>query len=333
MLWYLRFSRLFGCLFITMLNGKTISTAAVAWKSPYIIYAILWFCIAIVRRVISMLSMVTKPRGSSRDFNHYVMIAFRAFLLPKVFVSYTCVGLGSAKLLDFLQGAAAFEKATLFTLTGQKKSHISRTLFNFVLRTTLRICLVVTLFVAWLRAQRRAPALTYLPVGLEAMNFCGDVAFFFYDFIVYAIITRCSEVLVSYIGYEVKRLQSCHLTETSLALSEQFNSVSTVATVRINVCKINALRACLDDLCGPAMVSSTAALLGNCCIYMYRFIVLRMTQAEIWLSMSYVTYSALCMVDITLISEDLQREGNRYSAIKIWLPPKGQPVQELELKN
>ncbi|KAH7938741.1 hypothetical protein HPB52_000160 [Rhipicephalus sanguineus] len=115
-LWYLRLSRLFGCLFISNLSGKTLSNAVATWKTPYVIYAALWLWIAFVHRGIHMLSI------TSLGFSDYVTLAFRVFLLLKVLVNYASFCLGSAKLLDFLQSATAFEKTTSFTPTARKKS-------------------------------------------------------------------------------------------------------------------------------------------------------------------------------------------------------------------
>ncbi|KAH6924003.1 hypothetical protein HPB50_010230 [Hyalomma asiaticum] len=304
----LRLSRLFGCLFISNLSGKTLSNAYVTWKSLYTMYAAVWLWIGFVRRAIYMLSISARSIDASSNFSDYVTLAFRVLVLLKVLINYASLCLGSAKLLDFLQSATAFERATSYVPEGMKKCDVSRALFNFTLRSALWVCFVSSFFAARTTTPGHVSLLKYLPFAGEAVVFCGEVAFFFYDILVYAIVARCSEVLVQYLKYEVAKLQICHSNETSFAVAEEHSPVSTVTKVRANICKIKALKNSLNGLCGPGIVVSTACLLTYSCVNMYRYFILNQSQVHLWLPLVYMAYCAFSLADMAFLSEDLGRE-------------------------
>ncbi|XP_037524527.1 uncharacterized protein LOC119401674 [Rhipicephalus sanguineus] len=199
---------------------------------------------------------------------------------------------------------------------------MSRMLFNVTLRATLWICFLCSFHAARLKTPGRLSLLKYLPGGREAVVFCGEVGFFFYDMLVYGVVTRCSEVLVQYLKREVARLEVCYLNERSSEAVGQSSPAWTVAIVRGNVCKIKALKASLNDLCGPSIVISTACLLMYSCVNMYRYFILNQSQVHLWLPLVYMTYCAFCLADMAFVSEDLGRE-----AIKLKDTAKGLAIE------
>ncbi|KAL1421657.1 hypothetical protein MTO96_023122 [Rhipicephalus appendiculatus] len=95
------------------------------------------------------------------------------------------------------------------------------------------------------------------------------------------------------------------------AATEQWNSVAMVATVRVNVCKIKALKTCLNDTCSPAIVTSTACLLIFMCVNLQRLFILKPSDLLFWLSVGYTAYSACCLLDMAFVSEDLAKEARK----------------------
>ncbi|KAH7939441.1 hypothetical protein HPB52_012696 [Rhipicephalus sanguineus] len=254
-----------------------------------------------------MLSIPTGTADPYHSFIENVGFLIRTLSLLKALVNYACLCLGSGNLLSFMKCATLFEKS-ISPVPIVVKRDWSRTLFNVALRTTMGVSLV-SVFVTSRMLSSANPNVTlkYLPVGREAVALCSDIAFFLYDSIVYATVTRCSEVLVQYLKFEVARLEAHQLGDMSAA-TEQWNSVAIVATVRVNVCKIKTMKTCLNDTCSPAIVTSTACLLIFMCVNLQRLFILKPDEVLFWLSVGYMAYCACCLIDMVFVSEDLEKE-------------------------
>ncbi|XP_037581677.2 uncharacterized protein LOC119464853 [Dermacentor silvarum] len=122
----------------------------------------------------------------------------------------------------------------------------------------------------------------------------------------YVSATCFCEVLVQYVKAQVTAFEECQATWASrMALRD---AAAKIEAVRVNVCKIRALKNAVNDVWGPAIVTSSACLVGMLCTTLYRSFYIRVVHEDAWLRFTYTVYSALCFVDMVLVSSDLGSE-------------------------
>ncbi|XP_037577266.2 uncharacterized protein LOC119459680 [Dermacentor silvarum] len=305
MFWCSRLSRFFGCLFISNLNGKTLKKATATWKSPYTLYAALWFSIFVGYQTIALVS-TSNSVDIHKTFPRYLRFVSYAVSVAKVCVNYVCFCLGSEGLLEFLRNATVFEKSTSFSPKVKTKLNLGRRLFNATVRTVLVASFIGAFCIAVTEGMRKLPsAPLHWRLGIGAVVLGSELAFFLYDSLVHVITTRCSEVMQRYLESELARLEANCTTDTHYA---QLSSVSKIAMVRVNVCKIKALKISLDKICGPAIVASSTSLLALLCLNVYRSFTLDVHELELWLPIVYTVYCCFCLVDMAFVSDDLAKQ-------------------------
>ncbi|KAH6923992.1 hypothetical protein HPB50_010219 [Hyalomma asiaticum] len=309
MRWLIRTARFFGCLFISNFSSQTLDKSVASWKSPYIVYAAMWLWILLAHRGRITLSVPPTTLEPYQDFIENVGFVIRVLALLKALVNCACFCFGSAGFLEFMKSATSFERSSSPVSTEGRTTDWSRVLFNLALRTIIWVSLALVFFTTRMISISHANStLKYLPAGREAVAFCSDVAFFTYDFLMYPAVIVCSEVLVLYLKRELARLEACRNSETMSSVTGQCDPVTVVDTVRVNVCKIKAMKTRLNDLCSPAIVTSSACLLISMCVNLQRLFLLKTNEALFWLSVGYMSYNACCLADMAFVSEDLGKE-------------------------
>ncbi|XP_065306312.2 gustatory receptor for sugar taste 64e-like [Dermacentor albipictus] len=307
-LWYSRLSRFFGCLFISNLSGKTLKKATATWKSPYTVYAAFWFSMFLGYQTIALVS-TSKSVDKDKTFPRYLRFVSYAISVAKVCVNYMCFCLGSKGLLEFLRNATLFERSTSFSPRVKRRLNFARRAFNVTVRTVLVASFIGAFGIAVTEGMRKLPsAPLHWRLGIGAVVLGSEVAFFMYESLVHVIMTRCSEVLQRYLESELARLEANCTTDTHYA---QLSSVSKIAMVRVNVCKIKALKRRLDKICGPAIVASSASLLALLCLNVYRSFTVDVHELELWLPIVYTVYCCLCLVDMAFVSDDLAKQTRK----------------------
>ncbi|KAL1469052.1 hypothetical protein MTO96_004785 [Rhipicephalus appendiculatus] len=307
LLWYSRLARFFGCLFVSNLSGKTLKNAVATWKSPYTAYAALWFSVFLGYQVVALTS-TSRSVDVHKTFPRYLRFVSYAVTVAKVCVNYVSFCLGSEGLLEFMRGATAFETSTSFSPAVKRRLDRGRRLFDAIVRAMLFTSFVGAFIIALADGMRKLPP-TSAPwravVGTVVL--CSEMAFFLYDSMLHVITTRCSEVLLRYLESESLRLEASCSNQMSVTHCAQLHSVSKIAAVRVNVCKIKALKANLDNICGPAIVASSSSLLALLCLNVYRSFTLDVTELELWLPIVYTLYCGLCLVEMAFVSDDLAK--------------------------
>ncbi|KAH6926664.1 hypothetical protein HPB50_021179 [Hyalomma asiaticum] len=308
LLWHNRLSRFFGCLFVSNLNGKTLKNAVATWKSPYTIYAALWFSIFLGYQVIALTS-ASRSVDVHKTFPRYLRFVSYAVSVTKVCVSYVSFCLGSEGLLEFMKSATVFEMSTSFSLPVKRRLDLGRRVFNVIVKAMLVASFIGAFIIAVTDGMRKIPAVS-MPwrVVIGVVVFCSEVAFFMYDSLLHVITTRCSGVLIQYLESELARLEANCLDQATATHYAQLNAVSKIAMVRVNVCRVKALKGNLDNICGTAIVASSSCLLALLCLNVYRSFTLDVRELELWLPIVYTMYCGLCLVDMAFVSDDLSKQ-------------------------
>ncbi|KAL1469817.1 hypothetical protein MTO96_024799 [Rhipicephalus appendiculatus] len=311
LLWYNRLTRFFGCFFVSNLSGKTLKNAVATWKSPYTVYASLWFSIFLGYQVIALTS-TSRSVDIHKTFPRYLRFVSYAVTVAKVCVNYVSFCLGSEGLLEFMRDATAFETSTTFSPTVKRRRDRGRRLFDAIVRAMLLTSFVGAFIIALTDGMRKLPlASAPLRAVVGTLVLCSEVAFFLYDSMLHVITTRCSEVLLQYLESELTTLEANCSNQMTLTHYAQLNSASKIAMVRANVCKIKALKASLDKICGPAIVASSSSLLALLCLNVYRSFTLDVTELELWLPIVYTLYCGLCLVEMAFVSDDLSKQARK----------------------
>ncbi|KAL3209379.1 hypothetical protein MRX96_038149 [Rhipicephalus microplus] len=309
LLWYSRLTRFCGCLFVSNLSIETLENAVATWKSPYTAYAALCFSVFLGYQVIALTS-ISRSVDVHKTFPRHLRFVSYAITVAKVCVNYVSFCLGSRGLLEFLKGATAFETSTSFSAVVKRRLDRGRRLFDAVVRAMLFASFVGAFFIALADGLKKLPP-TSAPWRAVVVTgaLCCAMAFFLYDSTVHVITTRCSEVLLRYLESESLRLEAnC---SNQVAHYAQLNSASEIAAVRVNVCKIKALKANLDKICGPAIAASSTSLLALLCLNVYRSFTMDVTESELWLPIVYTLYCGLCLVEMAFVSQDLQKQAKK----------------------
>ncbi|XP_075730715.1 uncharacterized protein LOC142774206 [Rhipicephalus microplus] len=291
------------------LSIETLENAVATWKSPYTAYAALCFSAFLGYQVVALTS-ISRSVDVHKTFPRHLRFVSYAITVAKVCVNYVSFCLGSQGLLEFLKGATAFETSTSFSAAVKRRLDRGRRLFDAVVRAMLFASFVGAFIIALADGLKKLPP-TSAPWRAVVVTgaLCCAMAFFLYDSTVHVITTRCSEVLLRYLESELLRLEAnC---SNQVAHCAQLNSASEIAAVRVNVCKIKALKAKLDKICGPAIAASSTSLLALLCLNVYRSFTMDVTESELWLPIVYTLYCGLCLVEMAFVSQDLAKQAKK----------------------
>ncbi|KAL3198051.1 hypothetical protein MRX96_044526 [Rhipicephalus microplus] len=200
--------------------------------------------------------------------------------------------------------------STFFSPVVKGRLDRRRRLFVAIYRTMLCMSFFGTFIMSVTSSMKNLlPASTPWRAVLVTALLGSKVAVFWYDFMLYVIATRCLEVLLRYLKLELTRLEASCSNNVTVTQYAQLNSASKVAAVRVNVCKIKALKAKLDKICGPAIVASSSSLLALVCLNLYRSLALDVPELELWLPIMYTLYSGLCFIEMAFVSDHLARQA------------------------
>ncbi|KAH8027354.1 hypothetical protein HPB51_004706 [Rhipicephalus microplus] len=307
-LWYFRLSRFLGCLFIGNLSVNTMKDAVTTWKSLYTLYAVVWFSTFLAYHVVELMNTSTSV-DLDKKFHRYLRFVSSSVVVAKACVNYVSFCLGSESLLEFMRSATAFEMSTFFSPVVKGRLDRRRRLFVAIYRTMLCMSFFGTFIMSVTSSIKNLlPESTPWRAVLVTALLGSKVAVFWYDFMLYVIATRCLDVLLRYLKLELTRLEASCSNNVTVTQYAQLNSASKVAAVRVNVCKIKALKAKLDKICGPAIVASSSSLLALVCLNLYRSLALDVPELELWLPIMYTLYSGLCFIEMAFVSDHLARQ-------------------------
>ncbi|KAH7940337.1 hypothetical protein HPB52_023051 [Rhipicephalus sanguineus] len=145
-IWYARLCRLFGCLYISNINDKTLKTCKASWKSIYTLYALACLAMLVIFEGYSILNKIGCNVGWNCGFGKFLGTISHSVCAFEVFWSIVCLAHGSTRILKFLRGAADFEvssgfmgpRSTVTLLFYESLTYVSSTCFCEVLLRYLK---------------------------------------------------------------------------------------------------------------------------------------------------------------------------------------------------
>ncbi|KAH7932859.1 hypothetical protein HPB49_003890 [Dermacentor silvarum] len=287
-IWYAKCCRILGCLYISNLNDETLKTNRATWKSPYTLYSAALLTMVAICEGSNIVHKSSCQGDLKCKFTDSIGVVVYALAGVQVLMNIVCLVRGSARILQLLRDAVAFERSSAFK-PDTRSAIQDRSWFKITLRLSVLLGLVASFSllgaVQHKNFQFESPTLAPRPQGPGRLQL-GDV----------------HTLRVNH----VTAFEECQATWASrMALRD---AAAKIEAVRVNVCKIRALKNAVNDVWGPAIVTSSACLVGMLCTTLYRSFYIRVVHEDAWLRFTYTVYSALCFVDMVLVSSDLGSE-------------------------
>ncbi|KAH7933944.1 hypothetical protein HPB49_019423 [Dermacentor silvarum] len=258
--------RLFGCFFVQGLTEDTNNHARVTWKTPYILYTMAW--------LLTIGFMESDYIGATfrnliGDFTSSVYALIELTTMANAVVNFVCMTIGSRRLLQFFQMCARYEKSAAFrapTASEARRRDWRMRLWRIgALQAAMMMYVAVLYFYYGPRGSR-----TDWNTVSKVASAAAICSYMFYDWLMYLTMRSTCEVLIWYL-----RDQRAVFEELSKYVSGQapasrgvraLSAPLTVESVRLNLTKIRELKACINDLWSPALVSTAVTvLLLKCC--------------------------------------------------------------------
>ncbi|XP_050048476.1 uncharacterized protein [Dermacentor andersoni] len=224
----------------------------------------------------------------------------------QVFINIVCLVRGSARILQLLRDSVAFERSSAFKPVTRSVIQ-DRSWFKVALRISVLVGLVATFsFLSIVQHKNLHSSRQHWHPVLKVMAVCSSVMFVLCGSTMYVSATCFCEVLLQYVKAQAAAFEQCQATWASrMALRD---AAARIEAVRVNVCKIRALKNAVNDVWSVAIVTSSACLVVMLCTTLYRSFYIKVVHEEAWLRFTYTVYSSLCFVDLVLVSSDLGNE-------------------------
>ncbi|CAN7993381.1 unnamed protein product, partial [Ixodes pacificus] len=288
---YGRLCRVGGCFFIKNFNEKSLEKATVTWKSLYTVYSTLCFCFFFWFEAAFIVQKAYVITFFSRSFAHSLLFILHTVVSCKIFVNFSAMVVGSAKLLDFFRKSDAFEKSTGFAQPQKRRSPMVR-------RSLVIVALVISyiigihLFVGDITDE--------LPrqwvIAAKVSGYIAGVGFFLYDSLPFVVLMCCNEVLVEYTHAQLVHFKIC---DRSKAACSDLDASRHMETIRINLCQIRKLKDTLNTVWKWPLAAMSASILLILCIVLYAVFDGGLFLRDIWIILAYSVYSTLCFVEMT----------------------------------
>ncbi|CAN7947933.1 unnamed protein product [Ixodes hexagonus] len=294
--------RVGGCFFIQNFGRKSLEKARVTWKTPYTFYSILclcfffWFEAAFIVQKAYILTF-------SSSFTRSLLFILHSVVTWKIFVNFSAMVMGSAKLLDLFRKSAAFENSTGFALPRKHRWPVLR-------RCLVLVALIISYAVGiHLFVGDVADELPHQwAVAAKVCGYIAGIGFFLYDSLPFVVLRCCTEVLVDYTHAQLLSFKDC---DRSKGACTDLDAPRQIETIRINLSRIRELKDTLNDIWKWPLATMSASILFILCILLYTVFDGGIYRKDIWITLTYSVYSTLCFVEMAFVSQALMDETQR----------------------
>ncbi|XP_065303606.2 uncharacterized protein [Dermacentor albipictus] len=304
-----RLCRLMGCFHIGDLNEQAMTRASIKWRTPYVVYSAVWLFFVLFLQGLVLGNKISRLT-SSATFTKALVVTVRLFALANALANIYCITIRANGLLEFLRKAARFE-----TLSGfpppSRRSVASRRRCFFAFQKVAKLAVAVAAFAVLLTALFGPSSLASVRyrwnVVIKILSAFADVVFIFYESVMYLVLSCAAEVLVHYMKAQLRAFDNCQRCvraapcKADLALE--------VEAIRGSVSSIREMKACLNDMWNPAILTSSVCLLWSQCISLYCLFADRAARLDVWLGFFYSWYCSLRFLELAVISHDLRMEA------------------------
>ncbi|KAL1479994.1 hypothetical protein MTO96_051407 [Rhipicephalus appendiculatus] len=304
-----RLFRLFGCFHIRDLNDKAISRASVKWKTPYTLYSAAWLFFVLFFQGFVQANKIS-ALTSRATFTKVLVITVRLFALANALVTIYCATIRASDLLEFFRKAALFEAHTGFRAPSRSALSSRRRCFFAFLRVA-KLAVTMAAFCVLLAALFGPSSLASVRhrwnVAIKIMSAFADVVFILYESVMYMVLSRTADVLVHYVRAQLRAFENCQRSlraapcKADLALG--------LEAIRGNLSSIREMKARLNDIWNPAILTSSVCLLWSQCISLYCLFVDRAARLDVWLGFFYSWFCSLRFLELAVVSHDLRMEA------------------------
>lgn len=314
-----RLCRISGCLFIRDLRKTTTSLARVETKGLYTIY----FVLCVLGVILFDAAFLLRRYFFSdirQIFAKSVTLFFYLGLGTKVMVNFITILRGPSLLLAFLQESELFEgtTGTGFWIGKSFATRIPR------IRLLGRFLIMVVCAAAFILGQRAVTAelVSILPSTWTALVIIGGCAgtalHYLYDSLTYLVLVPCCEVLGEYI--RAQREVFHNRIESQKSLSNCLRC-ATIQDIRVNICRIKALKDMINDLWGRALLSTFGGVVFFFCLSIYALLDSNIPRNDFWAAVVYSVFVSLTALEIASVSQYMRNEVSliRFSTTPITL--------------
>ncbi|KAH7971320.1 hypothetical protein HPB49_021530 [Dermacentor silvarum] len=285
------------------------SRASVEWKTPYVLYsaARLFFVLFLQGLVLGNKISILTLRAT---FTKALVVTVRLFALANALVNIYCITIRANGLLEFLRKAALFETLSGFTPPSHR-AVASRRRWFFMFQKVAKLAVTLAAFAVLLTALFGPSSLASVRyrwnVVIKILSAFADVVFIFYESVMYLVLSCTTEVLVHYMKAQLRAFENCQ--QCFRAAPCKADLAVEVEAIRDNLSSIREMRACLNDMWNPAILTSSMCLLWSQCISLYCLFVDRAARLDVWLGFFYSWYCSLRFLELAVISHDLRMEA------------------------
>ncbi|KAH8030130.1 hypothetical protein HPB51_006562 [Rhipicephalus microplus] len=277
-------SRLFGCLFIQNFCDRSLTRGKVRIMSAYTFYSAVWILFSTSLSAVFIFKVFLSSE-IAHSFTKSLIFILNNVVTVKIVLNFTCMTLGSSRLLRFLRDSEAYEKSASFENADSRSVRIRKVASLAVLVVVYGLGMTI-----YAGSTTQQDSSMRVPV-LVCSSFTLFV-FLFYDSLAYVVLSSCSAVLAEYLRAELATLRSCRTPWH-------------VEQVRLRFSLIKKLKLSLNQVWHPALAVWAACLILVLCVSLYAIFDGDIGQPEVWLALAYSAYASMSFADVAISSQCL----------------------------
>ncbi|CAN7942417.1 unnamed protein product [Ixodes hexagonus] len=306
--------RLGGCFFIQNLRRQPFGNARVAWKSFYTLYSASCFifsfgCLFWFEAVTTYTD--SRTSGQSDRFSNMLVQTQHAIVRVKVFLNFLSMITGSGRLLDFFRKSAMFEWSSAFVSSKAYLRNGGGRLWSLLRRTLVIVTLAATyvMFMHFYVAQVANAMAVEWALPYKVIGSIAGLFIFLYESLCYVVLRCCSGVLLEYIRAQLTALEVC--SESSAARAGSSQASRQLETIRLNLCSIRELTRGLNNMWEISLAGTGIGIVLMNCVVFYWVFHDGIFKREVWVTLSYCTYSSFAFMELVYVSQALMDETQK----------------------
>ncbi|KAL3183425.1 hypothetical protein MRX96_033545 [Rhipicephalus microplus] len=300
-------SRLFGCLFIQNFCDRSLTRGKVRIMSAYTFYSAVWILFSTSLSAVFIFKVFLSSE-IAHSFTKSLIFILNNVVTVKIVLNFTCMTLGSSRLLRFLRDSEAYEKSASFENADSRSVRIRKVASLAVLVVVYGLGMTI-----YAGSTTQQDSSMRVPV-LVCSSFTLFV-FLFYDSLAYVVLSSCSAVLAEYLRAELATLRSCRTPWH-------------VEQVRLRFSLIKKLKLSLNQVWHPALAVWAACLILVLCVSLYAIFDGDIGQPEVWLALAYSAYASMSFADVAISSQCLSDLAQQLKDASLLVEMSGESYNE-----
>lgn len=299
-----RLYRFSGCLFIRGLQRNSTARARIGWIGLYTVYSLLCVLVLIVFDA-AFLFRNYFFEDTLEVFAKSVTLAYYVGLAVKLAVNCLTFLRGQSKILAFLRLSEHFEETTGFSVCESfaQEIRMTRLLQRLLTVVGFGATFVLGHGVFTVELISALPSVWAVPVVVGGS--IGAAIHFIYDSLEYLFLVPCCEVIGQYIHAQREVFQN-HLKTPNIVSNS--SSHATIEDIRLNICRIKALKNKINDLWGWPLFTTFGSLVFLTCLCVYAVLGSSIGRGDTWIGISYSVFLWSTTLEIASVSQYMKDE-------------------------